>query len=139
MDELFGAPLSSYTVPLLVVFVVIVAYLVYIALRNTILLRMALRNVVRRPARTLLAVTGLMLATAIVSIAFTVGDSLTFSIKSDATDALRELDEFVGVDADSDVWDGIAVPETIPQSLYDEIGPILEADPDIAATLPQYS
>jgi len=139
MDELFGAPLSSIALTLLVVFTVIVGYLAYIALRNTILLRMALRNVVRRPARTLLAVTGLMLATAIVSIAFTVGDSLTFSIKSDATDALRELDEFVGVDANSDVWEGIAVPETFPQSLYEEIGQILEADPDIAATLPEYS
>ena len=139
MDELFGQPLSSYTIPLLVIFVILVAFLAYIAVRNTILLKMALRNVVRRPARTLLAVTGLMLATAIVSIAFTVGDSVTFSIESDATDALRELDEFVAVDVDSDVWDGIAVPDTFAESLYDEIGPALEADPDIDATLPQYS
>ncbi len=139
MDELFGQPLSGYTIPLAVIFLVLTGFLVYVAVRNTILLSMAVRNVVRRPARTLLAVTGLMLATAIVSIAFTVGDSVTFSIESDATDALRELDEFVAVDEDSDKWDGLAVPENFSQSLYEEIGAALDADPDVEATLPQYA
>ncbi len=139
MDTLFGAPVASIAITLLVIFVILMGFLVYIGVRNTILLRMALRNVVRRPARGLLIVTGLMLATAIISIAFTTGDSVTFSIKSEVTEAIRELDEFVGVDEESELWDGKAVPETFPQVLYDEIGPALETDPDVDAILPNYS
>ena len=138
MSELFGQPLSYYTNTLLVIFVILAGFLVYIGFRNTILFRMALRNVVRRPGRGLLIITGLMLATAIMSIAFTVGDSLTFSIRSEVTKSIRELDEYVTVDAESEVWDGTAVPETFSESLYEQIGPLLEADAYIDATLPGY-
>ena len=136
MDELFGLPVAGYALTLAVIFAILAGLLIYIAARNTILVKMALRNVVRRPARGVLVVTGLMLATAIISIAFTTGDSVTFSIKNEVTEALRELDEFVGVDEESDVWDGGAVPDTFPESLYEQIGPVLEADPDVDATLP---
>ncbi len=136
MDELFGLPVAGYALTLAVIFAILAGLLIYIAARNTILVKMALRNVVRRPARGVLVVTGLMLATAIISIAFTTGDSVTFSIKNEVTEALRELDEFVGVDEESDVWDGQAVPDTFPESLYEQIGPVLEADPDVDATLP---
>ena len=67
MDELFGTPVSSIVVVLGLLFAVIVAFLAFIAWRDMILVRMALRNVVRRPARTTLIVIGLMLATAIIS------------------------------------------------------------------------
>ncbi len=139
MDELFGVPLIGYAIVLGVIFAVLAALLAFVAVRNPILVKMAARNVVRRPARGLLIVTGLMLATAIISIAFTMGDSMTFSIKSDVTDALREMDEYVAVDGDSEVWEGRAVPETFPEELYAQIGPALEADGDVDATLPVFS
>ena len=136
MDELFGAPVSSIAVVLAVVFAIIAAALVFIVYRNPILVRMALRNVGRRPARGVLIVIGLMLATAIISAAFTTGDSVTFSIKRVATDSLRSLDELIRVDEDSDVWEGKAVPDEFPESVFHEIAPLLDSDPDVDGVLP---
>ena len=111
MDELFGAPVSSIAQVLGVVFAIIALVLLFIAVRNPILVRMSFRNVWRRPARGVLIVVGLMLATAIISSAFTTGDSVTFSIKRNATDNLRSLDEFIRVDEDSNVWEGKDLPD----------------------------
>jgi putative ABC transport system permease protein len=136
MDELFGAPISSIIITLLVIFAVIALFLALIAIRDFILVKMAARNVIRRPARTGLIVFGLMLATAIISIAFTTGDSLTFSIKKVATESLRSLDETIRVDDESDVWEGKAVPEDFSETIFAGIAPILDADPDIDAVVP---
>ena len=136
MDELFGAPVSSIAVVLAVVFAIIAATLVFIVYRNPILVRMALRNVGRRPARGVLTVIGLMLATAIISAAFTTGDSVTFSIKSVATDSLRSLDELIRVDEDSDVWEGKALPDEFSESVFHEVAPLLDSDPDVDGVLP---
>ena len=121
-----------------VIFGIMAAALAFVAIRNPILLRMAVRNVVRRPARAVLIVSGLMLATAIISIAFTTGDSLSHSIRASITDSLRELDEYVAVDPDAEIWEGGAVPETFPESLLAEFGPALEGDPDVDSILPAY-
>ena len=50
---------------------------------------MAFRNALRRLGQSLLILMGLMLATAIISSAFTIGDSVTYSIKNIATESLR--------------------------------------------------
>ena len=89
MDELFGAPVSSIAQVLGVVFAIIALGLVFIVIRDNILVHMALRNVLRRPLRAMLIMVGLMLATAIISSAFTTGDSVTFSIKRNATDGAQ--------------------------------------------------
>ncbi|MFQ5934264.1 MAG: ABC transporter permease, partial [Dehalococcoidia bacterium] len=136
MDELFGAPLSSIAIVLGILFAIIGAGLVYIAVRNPILVRMALRNVRRRPARGVLIIIGLMLATAIISSAFTTGDSITFSIKKEATDSLRSLDEIIRVDDDSPVWEGKELPDEFPEDVFQEVGPLLGSHPDIDGVLP---
>ena len=136
MDELFGVPVSRIVQVFGVLFGLIVAILAFIAVRNPILVRMAIRNVGRRPARGVLIIVGLMLATAIISSAFTTGDSVTFSIKRNATDSLRFLDEFIRVDEDSPVWEGKAVPDEFSDAIFREVGPLLEADPDIDGILP---
>ena len=64
MDELFGAPIESIAIVLGAMFALIAAFLAFIGLRDPILVRMAFRNVRRRPARSALIITGLMLATA---------------------------------------------------------------------------
>ena len=136
MDELFGAPVSSIALVLGVLFAIILVALVYISVRNPILVRMAMRNIWRRPARSILIVVGLMLATAIISSAFTTGDSITFSIKREATDSLRSLDEIIRVDEDSPLWEGKALPDEFPEVVFQEVGPLLENDPDIDGVLP---
>lgn len=136
MDELFGVPLTSITMGLIVVFATLMIFVAYIFVRHKILVKMAARNVVRRPTRTGLIIFGLMLATAIIASAFTTGDSLTFSIKKGATDSLRSLDEYIRVDAESEIWEDSVVPEEFPQAIFDDIAPILDADPDIDAAVP---
>ena len=136
MDELFGAPIGAIAIVLAVAFAIIVGFLAFIAWRDPILVRMAVRNVSRRPARGMLIVVGLMLATAIISSAFTAGDSITFSIKRSAVDSLRALDELVRVDEDSDVWKGKALPEEFSEEVYDQLGPLFKADPDVDGVLP---
>ncbi len=74
------------------------AYLLFIRIRNPILVRMAFRNATRRPGQSLLILMGLMLGTAIIASAFTIGDSVSYSIKSVATESLRYVDELVAVD-----------------------------------------
>ena len=86
MDELCGAPMSTVATVFAVAFGIAVAFLVYIRLRLPILVRMAIRNVLRRPGQSLLIIAGLMLATAIISNAFTVGDPVTYSLKNTAAD-----------------------------------------------------
>ena len=136
MDELFGAPITSVAAVLGVVFVVVSLLLVFIAIRNPILVRMSVRNVLRRPARGVLIIVGLMLATAIISSAFTTGDAVSYSIKRDVIDSLRQLDELVRVDDDSEVWEGGAVPDDFPESIFAEVGPLLKADPAIDGVMP---
>ena len=92
MDELFGAPITNIAAVLAVAFGLAVAFLLYIRVRNPILVRMAFRNVLRRPGQGLLILAGLMLATAIISSAFTIGDSVTYSIKNNAAASLRALE-----------------------------------------------
>lgn len=134
MDELFGVPIENIALVLGVVFALVAGWLVFISLRNRILVRMAIRNVVRRPARGVLIIVGLMLATAIISSAFTTGDSVTFSIKREATESLRSLDEIIRVD--SEVWENKAIPDEFSESVFEEIAPELEADSEIDGVLP---
>ncbi len=131
MDELFGAPVSSIALVLGVWFGIIGLFLSYIAIRDNVLVRMALRNVMRRPLRAILIVIGLMLATAIISSSFTTGDSITYSIKRNATDDLRSVDEVIIVDDDSEVWEGVALPDEFSEDIFQQVGPKLEAATDI--------
>ena len=123
--------MSSIALVLGVWFGIIGLFLSYIAIRDNVLVRMALRNVMRRPLRAILIVTGLMLATAIISSSFTTGDSITYSIKRNATDDLRSVDEVIIVDDDSEVWEGVALPDEFSEDIFQQVGPKLEAATDI--------
>ncbi len=136
MDELFGAPLTSIAAVLAIAFGVAIAFLLFIRIRNPILVRMAIRNVLRRPGQRLLVLAGLMLATAIISSAFTIGDSVTYSIKSTTAASLRSVDELLVVDEDSAVWEGRALPDGFPESVLEELALALDADSEIDGVLP---
>ena len=136
MGELFGVPVPVLALALGIIFAIFGLALVFIAVRNPILVRMAMRNVRRRPARGLLIIIGLMLATAIITSAFTTGDSITFSIKKNVIDSLHSLDEIIRIDEDSEVWEGQPLPEEFSQTIFQELAPILDADQDIDGVLP---
>ena len=97
---------------------------------------MAFRDALRRPGQSLLVLAGLMLATAIISSAFTIGDSVTYSIKSTAVASLRSVDELLTVDEDSEVWEGRALPDGFSESVFEALAPELDADQNIDGVLP---
>ena len=135
MEELFGAPMSVISVVLAVMFIAVFAVLLYIFIRNPLLVRMAARNIPRRKAQTVLVIAGLMMATVTISSAFTTGDSVTASIEQVATKDLRNLDQLVTVH-DDDLDALVPVSDDIDEALVAEIGPVLNADPGIDGVAP---
>jgi putative ABC transport system permease protein len=95
MRSLFGIPVGSLLVVLLGALVVAAGALGVLALRNPVLVRIALRNVVRRRGRSALIVVGLMLGTAIIAAALTTGDTMSHTIRAGAVKALGQTDELV--------------------------------------------
>jgi len=75
-----------------VIFVVALAAMTVVAMRNRVIFKMAVRNAARRRAQTALIVLGLMLATLLFSASFTVGDTLNNSIRSEALKQIGMVD-----------------------------------------------
>ena len=66
--------------------------IITMALRNRILMKLALRNIPRRRAQTVLIIVGLMLSTTIISASLAIGDTVTGSIRGVVLDALGHTD-----------------------------------------------
>ncbi|HXV04938.1 MAG TPA: FtsX-like permease family protein [Solirubrobacterales bacterium] len=97
MERLFGIPMGALAVVLVVVVGAALGALAALALRNRVFLRLALRNVSRRRARTALIVLGLMLGTTIVSSALATGDTMSHTVRSVVQRSLGNTDELVSV------------------------------------------
>jgi len=95
MREVFGVPVDTLLVVLAVALVVAIGILAILALRNRILVKLALRNAGRRRGRTALIVVGLMLGTAIIAAALVTGDTMNNTIRATAVDALGSTDETI--------------------------------------------
>jgi putative ABC transport system permease protein len=95
VKELFGIPVGTLLVILAVALGVAFGVLAFFAIRNRILLRLAVRNASRRPGRSALIVLGLMLGTTIIASALTTGDTMNHTIRSTAVKALGATDETV--------------------------------------------
>jgi putative ABC transport system permease protein len=95
MNELFGIPIDTFLAILAVALSIVLGVLAVLALRNRILVRLAVRNAARRPGRTALIVVGLMLGTTIIAAALTTGDTMNHTIRSTAIDTLGNTDETI--------------------------------------------
>ena len=93
MREVFGIPVDTLLVVLAVALGVAFFTLAVLALRNRVLLRLAVRNAGRRRGRTALIVVGLMLGTAIIAAALVTGDTMNNTIRATAVDTLGATDE----------------------------------------------
>ncbi|MDA1145201.1 MAG: FtsX-like permease family protein [Chloroflexi bacterium] len=100
MDSLFGVQLTSILAGLFLIVAVVLGLLTFIGLRNPLLVRMGLRNVVRRKTQTVLIVIGLMLSTLIISAAFATGDTVAYSITASVYDDFGEADIVAAFDRD---------------------------------------
>jgi putative ABC transport system permease protein len=106
MDELFGIPMGSLAVAIAVMLAVLVGVVGALAFRNRIFLKLGIRNLTRRRARTALIVLGLMLGTTIISSALATGDTMSHTIRSSAIAELGQTDVLVsvsGADVTADV------------------------------------
>jgi putative ABC transport system permease protein len=95
VKELFGIPIDSLVVVLAVLLAMVVGALGLLAVRHCVLLKLGVRNVGRRRARSGLIVVGLMLGTTIIAAALVTGDTMNHTIRSTATRSLGETDEVV--------------------------------------------
>ena len=95
MEDLFGVKMDQIMLVLLAVFLPSLSIIGIMALRNRVMLKMALRNIPRRKAQTALIVAGIMISTLIMAASFGTGDTLTFSIRKAVIDGLGTIDEFV--------------------------------------------
>ncbi len=102
MDNLFGVPLNSIMVALLILLAGAFAVIAWIGVRHMLLVRMGLRNAIRRPAQTVLIVVGLMLSTLIISAAFSTGDTVGYSVTNQIYGTLQGVDYILGFDSESD-------------------------------------
>jgi putative ABC transport system permease protein len=95
MRELFGMPTGTLAAVLVVLVALSLGAVSALAVRNRVFFRLGVRNIPRRPGRTLLIVMGLMLGTAIISAALATGDTMSTTIRSTAISALGQTDEVV--------------------------------------------
>jgi putative ABC transport system permease protein len=91
--EVFGVPVDTLLVALAAALAVALGVVALLALRNRVLLKLAVRNVGRRRARSALIVVGLMLGTAIIAAALVTGDTMNNTIRATAVDTLGQTDE----------------------------------------------
>ncbi len=95
METLFGIDIGTLTGWLTIVFAIAAVLTVYAAVRNPVVLKMAVRNIPRRRAQTALIVLGLMLATLLFSASFATGDTLAYSIRVQALTQIGQMDEVI--------------------------------------------
>ena len=119
MNELFGIPMGPLALWVLVALAALVGAVGVLALRNRIFLKLGIRNVTRRRARTALIILGLMLGTTIVSSALVTGDTMSYTIRSSAVTALGRTDELVSVRG-ADVDPEAAMGATTGVEYFDE-------------------
>jgi putative ABC transport system permease protein len=92
MDELFGLPLDTLMFIAFALFLGCAATFAWVFVANRVMFRMGIRNIRRRVAQTLLVVSGLMLATVIITASFVTGDTLDYSVTTVAYENLQRTD-----------------------------------------------
>ncbi|MBA2469140.1 MAG: ABC transporter permease [Chloroflexia bacterium] len=133
MEELFGVPMQSIMVVLLVMLGICLLSIAFIAWRRPVIFKMGMRNIPRRKAQTSLIIIGLMLATLIISAALGTGDTLNHSVRSQAIDTLGPVDEFVVVDdnPDQDASLAMAFVRPMPEDTVQTVRALVAGNDDV--------
>jgi len=97
--------MTTLALVLLGLFIAVMTLVGVMAWRNRIMLKLALRNIPKRPAQTALIIVGLMLSTVIITSAFGTGDTIAYTIRSLGARTLGDTDIIVSA-SDLDVPGG---------------------------------
>ncbi|MEA2573445.1 MAG: putative transport system permease protein [Chloroflexia bacterium] len=92
METLFGVSMDTIMLIVLSMSIFVLAIVAFLAWRKPIIAKLALRNVPRRRAQTVLIIFGLMLATMLITAAFGTGDTMTYSMRVAFTGGLGGTD-----------------------------------------------
>lgn len=125
MTELFGIPMGDILIAMVIAFAIVLGIVAVFAVRSRVFLRLALRSASRRLGRTALIVAGLMLGTTIITAAFSTGDTMSYTIRSEVLEALGNIDEVVS-------REGAEIGATI---FVDNVGDIEYFDEQLFATV----
>ena len=135
MEQIFGVSMSLIMVGLLVIFLPSILLIVGMAWRNQIMLKMGLRNIPRRKAQTFLIIVGIMISTLIMAAAFGTGDTISYSIRSNAVTALGTIDEVI-VSARATATDSFGSGAYVPQRRAQEWLSQISAMPTVDGVAP---
>jgi putative ABC transport system permease protein len=133
MEKLFGIPMQSIMVVLLVLLGICLLSVAFIAWRRPVIFKLGVRNIPRRKAQTTLIVVGLMLATLIISAALGTGDTLNYSVRNAAVEGLGPVDELIVYNNNPDEDANIAQSflRTIPEDSVQKVRDVAEGNDDI--------
>lgn len=135
MKELYGIPMETIMFVLLGIFAVSIASVVYVLITNRTMFKMGLRNLPRRGLQTGLVVLGLMLATLIITAAFTTGDTIDHSISSRAYQQWQRTDLNLNLRG-SESEDAVGAEVHVSQTAVDALQQQFIDDPDIELFVP---
>jgi putative ABC transport system permease protein len=95
MNAILGVPTTTIAAVVAALFLAGLVTLVVVGLRDRLLLRLALRNVPRRPAQSALISLGLALSTVIITTALNTGDTMSHTVRSLVAGTVGRADEIV--------------------------------------------
>ena len=137
MDNIFGVPMSGVLAVTVSIMVLCLLTVAIIALRNRVIFKMAVRNIPRRKAQTVLIMVGLMLSTLIIAASLTTGDTLDYSIKKQSFEGLSQVDQTIAFVGETSNEGSISINNTpIPAGIADALRERFADDPDIDAVMP---
>lgn len=120
METLFGISMDIIMAVTLSLSLVVLAVVGILAWRRPILLRLALRNIPRRRAQTVLILFGLMLATLLITAAFGTGDTMTYSMRQAFTAGLGGTDITIKLPSRVPEFNGAQQPSRRPVPTFAE-------------------
>ncbi|MEX0799585.1 MAG: FtsX-like permease family protein [Dehalococcoidia bacterium] len=135
MDALFGIPMQAIMIVLLGILALSMLSVGYVFFANRVMFRMGLRNLPRRGLQTGLIILGLMLATLIITAAFTTGDTVDYSVSSKAYDQWQRTDLNINLRGD-DSEDAIGPEVWAPAAAAAQLDEQFADDADIELFLP---
>src|SRR5687767_9764309 len=136
MDDIFGVPIGAIMVVLLGALALCLLAVAWVAWRQPVIFKLGVRNIPRRRAETILIVVGLMLSTMIVAAALGTGDTIAYSMTSDAYDRLGHLDELVVASADDDATADLATGQPFSAARLAEVEAAVAGIAEVDGVMP---
>ena len=138
MKTLFGIPVDILMWLFVGLTVLILIGALVSAVHQPVLLRLSVRNIPRRIGRSVLIVTGLMLATTIISAAFGTGDTIARTIRTEVITSLGNVDEVISAQEEGDIE---VTGETsqlayFDQDSFEDIRAAVAGDPNVDGVMP---